>query len=106
MQFAIVPINQSHNDYCKRLEISLKKIGLRVDVDYTEIHMREKIKYFETEKIPYIFVVGDKDIEAGGFSVRSRRHGNLGVMNLESLCAHIKGDLEQGKPKYILEEGV
>ncbi|MCL1830311.1 MAG: threonine--tRNA ligase [Oscillospiraceae bacterium] len=106
VQFAIVPINQSHNDYCKRLEIGLKKLGLRVDADYTETHMREKIKRFETEKIPYIFVVGDKDIEAGGFSVRSRKHGNLGVMNLESLSEHIKDDLEQGKPKYILAEGV
>jgi len=105
VQFAIVPINQSHNDYCKWLEIDLKKLGLRVDADYTEIHMREKIKRFEIEKIPYIFVVGDKDIEASGFSVRSRKHGNLGVMNLESLSAHIKDDLEQGKPKYILAEG-
>jgi threonyl-tRNA synthetase len=104
VQFAVVPIKPSHNDYCKRLEISLKKIGLRATADYTEIHMREKIKRFETEKIPYVFVVGDKDVEAGGFSVRSRRHGNLGVMNLESLSEHIKSDLDLGKPKYILEE--
>ncbi|MCL1793945.1 MAG: threonine--tRNA ligase [Oscillospiraceae bacterium] len=104
VQFAVVPIKPSHNGYCKRLEIELKKSGLRVDADYAEIHMREKIKRFETEKIPYIFVVGDKDIEAGGFSVRSRKHGNLGAMNLESLAEHIKGDLELGKPKYIAEE--
>jgi threonyl-tRNA synthetase len=104
-QFAVVPINQSHNEYCKRLEIALKKQGLRVEADYTENHMREKIKRFETEKTPYIFVVGDKDIEAGGFSVRSRKLGNLGVMNLESLTEHIRDDLEQGKPKYIIEEG-
>lgn len=104
VQFAIVPINGSHNEYCKRLEIDLKKQGLRVEADYTESHMREKIKRFETQKIPYIFVVGDKDIEAGGFSVRSRKHGNLGLMNLQSLSVHIKDDIEQGKPKYILEE--
>ena len=103
VQFAIVPIKQPHNDYCKRLEIEFKKRGLRVEADYTETHIREKIKRFETEKIPYIFVVGDRDIEANGFSVRSRRHGNLGVMNPDALAEHIKGDLEQGKPKYILE---
>ena len=104
VQFAIVPINKSHNDYCKRLEIDLKKLGLRLNADYTENHMREKIKRFESQKIPYMLVAGDKDIEQGGFSVRSRRHGNLGVMNLGSLIEHIRDDLEQGKPKYILEE--
>ena len=103
VQFAIVPINQFHNDYCKRLEINLKKQGLRVETDYTEINMREKIKRFETQKIPFMLVVGDKDIEAGGFSVRSRKDGNLGVMNFESLVQHIKDDIEQGKPQYILE---
>jgi threonyl-tRNA synthetase len=102
VQFAIVPINQSHNDYCKRLEIDLRKMGLRVDADYAEIHMREKIKRFETEKAPYILIVGDKDVEAGGFSVRSRRHGNLGAMNLEFLSEYIRDELDQGKPQYIL----
>ena len=103
VQLAIVPISQSHNDYCKRIELELKKKGLRVEADYTEINMREKIKRFETQKIPFILVVGDKDIEAGGFSVRSRKHGNLGLMNIESLLEHIRDDLELGKPKYIME---
>ena len=48
--------------------------------------------------------VGEKDIEAGGFSVRSRKHGNLGIMKVDALMAHVGDDLEQGKPKYILEE--
>jgi len=104
VQFAIVPITQSHNDYCRKLEINLKEMGLRVEADYTENHMREKIKGFETQKMPYILVIGDRDIAAGGFSVRSRRHGNLGTMDLESLCKHIKDDLDRGKPRYILGE--
>ena len=101
VQFAIVPINQSHNGYCEKLEITLKKQGLRVSADYTEAHMREKIKKFENEKIPYILIVGDKDIGAGGFSVRSRKNGALGVMDIDSMTDLIKDDLEQGKPKYI-----
>jgi len=113
LQFGIVPINQSHNEYCKRLEIELKKRGLRAAADYSEIHMREKIKRFEIEKTPYILVVGDRDVEAGGFSVRSRnmngvsgkngKRGGPGAMDLESLLAYIKDDLEQGVPKYILD---
>lgn len=104
VQFAIVPIGRLHNDYCKRLEIDLKKQGLRVEADYTESNMREKIKRFEIQKIPYMLVVGNKDIESGGFSVRSRKDGNLGLMTLESLLLHVKDDIEQGKPQYIFEE--
>lgn len=103
VQFAVVPINQTHNEYGKRLEFDLKKQGLRVEADYTDIHMREKIKHYETQKIPYILVIGDRDIEAGGFSVRSRKSGNLGTMNLDALLEHIKDDLEKGKPKVIME---
>ena len=66
--------------------------------------MRDKIKRFETQKTPYILVIGDKDVEADGFSVRSRKQGNLGLMNLDSLAASIRDDLEQGVPKYIMEE--
>lgn len=104
VQFAIVPINLSHNEYCKRLETDLKKTGLRVEADFSESHMREKIKRFENQKIPYMLVVGDKDIGQSGFSVRSRKHGNLGVMNISSLTEHVKDDIEQGKPRYILVE--
>ena len=104
VQFGIVPISQAHNSYCKKLEIEIKKKGLRVEADYSEIHMKEKIKRFETQKIPFIFVVGDKEIKAGGFSVRSRKQGDLGMMNLESLIECIKDDLELGKPKYIMED--
>ena len=104
VQFAVIPIKPSHNAFCKKLEVDLKKRGLRVEADYTQIHMREKIKRFETQKIPYMLIVGDKDIKANGFSVRSRKDGNLGMMNVESLTGFIKEDLDQGKPKYILPE--
>jgi len=104
VQFGIVPIKQSHNDYCKKLEIDLRKRGLRVETDYTELNMREKIKRFEHQKVPYMLVVGDKDVEQEGFSVRSRKDGNLGVMDLNLLANYIQGALDQGNPKYILSD--
>jgi len=104
VQFAIVPISQRHNGYCRQLEIDLKQKGFRAKVDYSENHMREKIKCFESDKVPLMLVVGDKDIDAGGFSVRSRKDGNLGLMQLNSLIKHIQEEIEQGKPKYIMQE--
>ena len=66
-QIAIVPINQSHNEYCRMLVVDFKKMGLRVEADHTEINMRNKIKRFEAQKVPYILVIGDKDIEKMDF---------------------------------------
>ena len=89
--------------YCRKLEGWLKTTGLRVEADYSDIHMREKIKRFETKKVPYMLVVGDKDIEQNGFSVRSRKEGNLGLMTIETLIDYIKEDIDQGKAKYLYE---
>ncbi|HOO29245.1 MAG TPA: threonine--tRNA ligase, partial [Lachnospiraceae bacterium] len=102
VQFAIVPIGEKHNDYCKKLEKTFKKQLLRVTANYEDLHMREKIKRFEMEKIPFILIVGDKDIAADGFSVRSRQSGNLGFMTFEQLCGHIEPELEKGRPQYLL----
>ena len=104
VQFAIVPINLKHNEYCKSLEKSFKQRFLRVKANYEDMHMREKIKRFELDKIPFILVVGDKDIIAGGFSVRSRKLGNLGVMDFQQLNSLIEPDIQQGKPQYIGED--
>ena len=104
VQFAIVPISSQHNAYCRKLEIALKRKAFRVEGDYTENNMHKKIKRFESNKIPYMLIVGDKDIEAGGFSVRSRKTGNLGLMTLEALVGHVYDEIEIGKPQYIMEE--
>ncbi len=100
-QFALVPIKQSHNEYGKRLEVHLKEMALRMEADYEDVHMREKIKRFEKQKVPYILVFGDRDVAKNGFSVRSRKHGDLGWMDFPTLMEHVKEDLDQGKPRYI-----
>jgi len=104
VQFAIVPIAKRHSDYCKELEIDLKIKGFRVQADYSDDNMREKIKHFESEKIPFMLIVGDKDIEASGFSLRSRKDGNLGFMKLELLLESMQCEIALGRAKYIMEE--
>lgn len=103
-QLAIIPIKQSHNEYCKKMEIALRKLGFRAKADYSDLNMREKIKRFETHKVPYILLAGDKDIALSGFSVRSRKSGDLGFMSLDGFMEHVKEDLEMGKPSYIMED--
>ncbi len=104
VQFAVIPIAPAHNEYGRKLEISLKKMGLRVKTDDSGINMKEKIRYFELKKVPYMLIAGDKEIKQNTFSVRSRKHGNLGMMDIHSFQDFIREDLEQGKPKYIAAE--
>ena len=79
-QVALVPIKPEHNDFCKKLQDQLEDAGIRVEADYADKNMNEKIKTFKQFKDPYILVVGDKEVEAGTVSVTVRgqkvqRHG-------------------------------
>lgn len=71
-QVALVPIKPEHNDFCKKLQDKLEDAGIRVEADYADKNMNEKIKTFKQFKDPYILVVGDKEVEAGTVSVTVR----------------------------------
>ena len=71
-QVALVPIKPEHNDFCKKLQDQLEDAGIRVEADYADKNMNEKIKTFKQFKDPYILVVGDKEVEAGTVSVTVR----------------------------------
>ncbi|MCI7328955.1 MAG: threonine--tRNA ligase [Lachnospiraceae bacterium] len=71
-QVALVPIKPEHNDFCKKFQDKLEDAGIRVEADYADKNMNEKIKTFKQFKDPYILVVGDKEVEAGTVSVTVR----------------------------------
>lgn len=72
MQVAIVPIRDMHNDYAKEVASALKKAGVRVEADYADRNMREKIKNFKAMKDPYILVLGDEEKANGTVSLNVR----------------------------------
>ena len=104
MQFGIVPIKDSHTADAKKLSRKLKAQGFRVAFDDDTINMRSKIKRFQLEKIPYILVVGDKEMADNTLTVRSRKDGNLGGMDTSSLCKYLELQIEQGTPRCILDD--
>ena len=71
-QVAIVPIRPEHNEYAKKVEKALKDAGIRVEADYNDINMRDKIKRFKNMKDPYILVLGDQEAAADELSVNIR----------------------------------
>lgn len=71
-QVAVVPIREEHNDYAKEVAKKLVDNGIRVEADYSDKNMRNKIKEFKQMKDPYILVVGDKEAENNTVSVNIR----------------------------------
>ncbi len=71
-QVAIVPIREEHNEYAKKVEKTLKEAGIRVEADYNDINMRDKIKRFKNMKDPYILVLGSEEAAAEEVSVNVR----------------------------------
>ena len=85
MQIKILPISNKFNDYAKEIEDILKKEGLRCDIDGRAEKIGYKIRAARLERIPYMLVVGEKEIESSTVSVRKRDDGDLGSMPLNRL---------------------
>jgi threonyl-tRNA synthetase len=78
VQVMIIPIADRHLEYAKKVEAELKADGLRVQIDSRSERMNSKIREAQMQKIPYMLVVGDKEVEAAGVSIRLRSGEDLG----------------------------
>ena len=81
-QVRFLPITDRAADYCAQQAAELRKQGFRVEVDSRNEKVGKKIREATLEKIPYMLVVGDRDMEAGTVSVRTRTGEDLGAMSL------------------------
>ena len=80
VQALVIPIADRHLDYAAEVASELKAAGLRAEVDGRREKMQAKIRDAQNQKVPYMLVVGDRDIQAGAVSVRERQQGDLGPM--------------------------
>lgn len=97
-QVRLVPVAQEHLAYCEALLAELEAQGIRVDLDDGANTLEKKIREAEMEWVPYIAVVGSKEIESGTLTVRVRREkGKQKKCTKEELVATIKGEV-QAKP--------
>ena len=86
-QVRVLPISEKQQDRVKELEKMFKDAGLRVSGDYRNEKIGYKIREAQMEKIPYMLVVGNKEVEDGTVSVRSRKGEDLGAMKPEDFLA-------------------
>ncbi|MEK7120613.1 MAG: threonine--tRNA ligase [Patescibacteria group bacterium] len=95
MQIKILPVASPHNDYANIVLKTLKDANIRAELDESNETLGKKIRNAKMEKVPYIFVVGDKEIEANAVGVESRDKGSLGQIALDGVIAKIKKEIEE-----------
>ncbi len=91
VQVILIPISERHHEYARQVMRRLTDANLRVDMDDRNEKMGYKIREAQTQKIPYMLVVGDKEMQSGEVSVRNRFLGDEGVHSLEGFLEKIEG---------------
>ena len=94
VQAVDLPIADRHADRAHEIEAELKKYGIRVKVDDRSEKIGYKIREAQLQKTPYMLVVGDKEVENGTVSVRHRGEGDIGSMELSSLCDRLADEVK------------
>lgn len=83
-QVRVMPISERQAEAAQALTEQLKAVGLRAEADVRSEKIGYKIREAQMQKIPYMLVLGDKEVEAGEVSVRSRKEGDLGTLSVEA----------------------
>lgn len=97
-QVRFLPVTDRAADYCADAAKALEAQGFRVEVDYRNEKIGKKIRDAQVEKVPYMVVVGDRDMENGTVSPRHRADGDLGAMSLDDFTALLR-DVVDSKAK-------
>jgi len=87
VQVAVIPIGDDHLDYAKKVVDQLTKAGMRVKLDDRNEKVGYKIREAQVQKINYMLVIGDREMENGQVAVRSRKEGDKGAVKVEEFLA-------------------
>lgn len=93
IQLRLLPVSDDCREYATSVANDLQKSGFRVEVDSSGERLGKQIRTAELEKIPVVAVVGKKEVENKTLSVRSRKSGDLGVLNLAELVKYLQNSL-------------
>jgi len=92
-QAVVLNITDKHAKYARNVEDSLKNKGFRVISDLRNEKIGFKIREHTIQKVPYLLVVGDKEVESQTVAVRARRGEDLGSMDLDAFATHLADDV-------------
>ncbi len=95
VQVKIVPISDAHKEYAKKVYNLLFENGIRVELDDRNEKMNAKIRNAEKEKVPYILIIGDREVSENTVSVRKRRKGNLGAQGINEFLERVLKEIKE-----------
>ena len=93
-QVRLLPIGASHVEYAQKLADKMTARGMRVTVDTDDINIGTKIKKSRLDRIPYMFIIGDKEVETGTLSVRSRKTGEESGVAADDMLARLYEEID------------
>ncbi len=93
-QVRVLTVSQKFEEYGRNVEQGLREAGLRVSGDYRAEKIGAKIRDAQLELIPYMFVLGGREVEQGTVAVRDRREGDLGGMSIDEAVQKLRAEIE------------
>lgn len=93
VQVKVLPISDKFNDYSEQIKNKLEKNGIRVEMDYRNEKIGYKIREARNERVPYIIVIGEKEENEKKISLRSRKNGDEGSLELKELIDRINDEV-------------
>lgn len=97
VQVKLLPISQAHHEYAQKVVAELLAQGIRVELDDRSETLSAKIRDAQVEQVPYMVVVGDKEMAAGSVAVRSREGGQQEVMKTSEFISQLSQEIIQKK---------
>ncbi|EDS76301.1 threonyl-tRNA synthetase [Clostridium botulinum C str. Eklund] len=95
VQVKIMNITDNQVEYCKEIQKALNESGIRVELDLRNEKIGYKIREAQLQKIPYMLVLGDKEMNENTIAVRARKQGDLGAMKLDDFIAMVRKEIDE-----------
>jgi threonyl-tRNA synthetase len=93
VQVAVLPVSQNFFEFAQTIFLKIKESGIRVEFDERNEKLGYKIRDWETKKVPYMLIIGEKERESGSVSVRKHKKGDIGTFSLSDFIYNIKDEI-------------
>ncbi len=98
VQMVAIPVAPAFNDYATEVVAKLKAAGFRVDADLSDSRMGAKIRYHQSQQVPYMLILGEKEMESGAVSVRPRRGEQVNGVEFDAFVARVNEIVDAKRP--------
>lgn len=103
-QIRVMSISDKFEDYAKQVEARFRAAGFRVSTDLRGAKINAKVRDAQVELIPYMLIVGGRDVENGTVSIRDRIEGDLGAMSIDDALSKLQTEVTERTIRQVSEK--